>query len=248
MDQPSKGFLQLTTGLITFFIIGALFVFGLYFFLSIQGYQIFLVILGCFFIFCILGLVTMTLFFLKLYQRRKVIGNPDWYLIGIKFLYPFLDFICCVIGLSLSSLQDFFIQINNLCIQEKNIKLPSEKILILTPHCLQKSTCSIKVTHDPSLCQKCGQCNIQDLVAIKHKYQTQLVVATGGTLARQAVQDYRPQLIIAIACERDLISGIMDIPKIPVVGIYNERPQGPCKDTYVNIFNLEEWIKKVTIY
>jgi hypothetical protein len=65
-------------------------------------------------------------------------------------------------------------------------------------------------------------------------------VATGGTLARQIVRQYRPKAIIAIACERDLISGIQDIFPLPVLGLLNERPYGPCFNTQVDMAALQK--------
>ena len=38
-----------------------------------------------------------------------------------------------------------------------------------------------------------------------------------------------------MACERDLTSGIADVGNIPVIGIINDRPNGPCYNTVVDI-------------
>ena len=65
-------------------------------------------------------------------------------------------------------------------------------------------------------------------------------MATGGTLARKFVREYRPRAIVAIACERDLTSGIQDSNPIPVLGITNERPFGPCFNTEIRIERVEE--------
>ena len=64
-------------------------------------------------------------------------------------------------------------------------------------------------------------------------------VATGGTLARQMVKEIRPKAIIAVACERDLTSGIQDVFPLPVIGVLNERPFGPCFNTRVDIKKVE---------
>ena len=64
-------------------------------------------------------------------------------------------------------------------------------------------------------------------------------VATGGTLARQIVRDTRPQAVLAIACERDLMSGIQDVYPLPAVGVLNIRPNGPCYNTHVDIDELK---------
>ena len=38
-------------------------------------------------------------------------------------------------------------------------------------------------------------------------------------------------LIVACACERDLLGGIFDVRHSPVFGILNRRPNGPCRST-----------------
>lgn len=63
-----------------------------------------------------------------------------------------------------------------------------------------------------------------------------LHTAPGGTEARRIIRAINPSAIVAVACERDLVTGIHDIaPKIPVIGIPNTRPLGPCKDTSLDI-------------
>jgi len=62
-----------------------------------------------------------------------------------------------------------------------------------------------------------------------------IAVATGGTLARRIVLENRPEAIVAVACELDLTTGIQDAYPIPVIGILNERPNGPCINTKADI-------------
>jgi hypothetical protein len=45
----------------------------------------------------------------------------------------------------------------------------------------------------------------------------------------------RPEAIVAVACELDLTTGIQDAYPIPVIGILNERPNGPCINTKADI-------------
>ena len=44
-----------------------------------------------------------------------------------------------------------------------------------------------------------------------------------------------PELILGVACERDLASGIVDTYPIPVIGILIDRPEGPCINTRVDV-------------
>ena len=69
------------------------------------------------------------------------------------------------------------------------------------------------------------------------------LIATGGTIARRIVVQTRPRCIIAVACERDLTSGIQDSYPLPVFGVLNQRPHGPCVDTLVPMKALEDAVR-----
>jgi Uncharacterized conserved protein len=76
--------------------------------------------------------------------------------------------------------------------------------------------------------KKCGQCKIGELVTLSEELGFHFVVSTGGTLSRQMIKAIKPKAVLAIACERDLTSGIQDTYPLPVIGVLNERPCGPC--------------------
>ena len=79
-----------------------------------------------------------------------------------------------------------------------------------------------------------------------NEYEMSIVTAGGGEEARKAIGQYRPTLILAVACERDLLSGIRDVAeRVPVLAIPNKRPEGPCKNTCLQIERLEEILKSV---
>ena len=111
----------------------------------------------------------------------------------------------------------------------------TRRILLLLPHCLQVNECKIRLTHNIFNCARCGKCEIKDLIGIAEENQLDLFVATGGTLARRIITEARPEAIVAVACERDLSSGIVDTYPLPVLGITNERPFGPCLNTRVDL-------------
>ena len=58
--------------------------------------------------------------------------------------------------------------------------------------------------------------------------------------------DNKPKAVIAVACERDLTSGIQDMKHIPVLGVFNKRPNGPCVDTLIDIHEIENAINFLT--
>jgi hypothetical protein len=169
----------------------------------------------------------------NLFFNRKIRG------VVIRFLFPLLVLVGKCVGISKERVQRSFIAINNqLVVAEARLVLP-QKLLILLPQCLQNHDCGVRITGNVENCKACGRCKIKNLVELSHKYHVSIAVATGGTLARKIVVDKKPQMIIGVACERDLTSGIQDTYPLPVYGILNRRPHGPCFDTDVDIEAVE---------
>ncbi|MCX7990503.1 MAG: DUF116 domain-containing protein [Proteobacteria bacterium] len=158
--------------------------------------------------------------------------------LSLLVIYPISKFFCRIFAKNkLENLERFFIDINNWLVI-RTIRKKPEKLLLLMPHCLQFSDCEYRVTGKEIKCKMCGKCEIKDLMDISKKYDVRLSVATGGTMARNIIKEIKPDLIIATACERDLISGLKDTVSLPVIGILNERPNGPCIDTRVDLCKI----------
>ncbi|HDR14525.1 MAG TPA: DUF116 domain-containing protein [Desulfobacteraceae bacterium] len=158
----------------------------------------------------------------------------------IRFLFPLLVGVGRLFGIGKDEVRRSFIAINNQLVIAEARRVRPERLLLLIPHCLQHHECPVRIIGHVENCKACGRCKIKDLVALSGKYHVPISVATGGTLARKIVAENRPHMIIGVACERDLTSGIQDTYPIPVFGILNERPFGPCYDTDVNLARVEE--------
>jgi hypothetical protein len=172
-----------------------------------------------------------------LFFSRKLRG------LVIKLLLPLMSGVGKLCGVSKEKVRRSFIEINNQLVLAQNPRATSDKLLLLMPHCLQFHECQFRITGSTIHCKRCGKCPITGLVGLSEKYGVGLAVATGGTLARRIVVERRPRLIIAVACERDLSSGIQDSYPLPVFGIINHRPNGPCYDTQVDLDKVEEALK-----
>lgn len=154
--------------------------------------------------------------------------------LSAKGLLPLLIGVGRLMGVSKKAVQHAFVGVNNeLVLASLRSREKQRRVLLLMPHCIQFSQCSVRITFQVDNCKRCGKCPIVDLLEIKEHYGINLAVATGGTIARRIVVKTRPDLIVAVACERDLVSGIQDTHPVPVYGIFNERPNGPCVDTRV---------------
>ena len=173
----------------------------------------------------------------NLFFNRRIRG------VVIRWLFPLLVAVGKLVGIRKDQVRRSFVAINNQLVLAEARKVPPEKLLILLPHCLQYHECTVRITGDVENCKGCGRCKIKDLVALGQAYGVSMAVATGGTLARKIVVDKRPHLIIGVACERDLTSGIQDSYPIPVFGVLNRRPNGPCFDTDVDLDRVEEGVR-----
>jgi len=139
-----------------------------------------------------------------------------------------------LIGIQKERIERSFLAVNNALVQALYQRIAGSRILVLLPSCLQFLKCQQKVVEDIANCKGCGRCDIANLVPIKERYRLVLTVATGGSVARSLVKALRPAGIIAVACERELVAGISEQAKVPVIGLPNQRPEGPCKNTRID--------------
>ncbi|WP_408954401.1 DUF116 domain-containing protein [Natroniella sp. ANB-PHB2] len=172
-----------------------------------------------------------------------------WLFIPIKlviaYFLPVIIQLGAFLGFDKKEVQSSFIKMSNQLINPDDIEVNAQDILILLPHCIQLADCNFRVTSDLDNCQRCGRCQVDDLIGLEEKYGLNLAIATGGTLARKIIKETRPKAIIAVACERDLSTGIQDVYPMPVVGVVNLRPNGPCFNTGVEVDKIEKAVDRL---
>lgn len=176
---------------------------------------------------------------LNIALRKPVLGSRRMRSMTIRFFLPLMEMLGNAVGISKEKVRHSFVRVNNELVRSEARRYPPEELLILLPHCLQKGACERRLNKIEN-CRRCGACPIDGLLALGEKYGVRVAVATGGTVARRIIVDCRPKCILAVACERDLASGIQDAFPIPVYGVLNERPNGPCCDTLVSLEQLED--------
>lgn len=193
----------------------------------------------------ILGLVVVAVVAGSLLLTLTILAGRDLFLskklrgVVVKVLFPLLVVMGKIFGLSREKISHSFVAINNQLVLAQDLRVVPSRLLLLMPHCLQNHDCRVKITGNVENCEGCGKCPVKELLTIAHKYKVELAVATGGTIARRIVVQKRPHLIIGVACERDLTSGIQDTYPLPVYGIFNHRPFGPCYNTGLPLAEVE---------
>ena len=114
-----------------------------------------------------------------------------------------------------------FIRTNNALVRLAPHGLSPDGVLILLPRCLAKE-------------------QLEKAKAMASARGVETAIVAGGEQARQRIREKRPSVVIGVACERDLLSGIRDVRhRFAVLGIANTRPDGPCRNTLINLKELE---------
>lgn len=193
----------------------------------------------------LLGLLLLVAFgiggiVITLWSSKAIFPLQGVMRITVSALFPVVMALGKFVGLDKETIRSSFIEVNNQLVLTQVLKFAPQEVLLLAPHCLQKHTCPHKITVDVNNCQRCGGCTVDKLLGLSEQYGISLSVATGGTLARKCITEHRPKAVIAVACERDLTSGIQDINPLPVLGVLNSRPNGPCFNTTVDLPRIEK--------
>lgn len=182
-----------------------------------------------------LGLLILTLLTGRdLFVSRRLRG------LVIKYLFPGVIGFGRMLGIDRDTLQQSFVALNNQLVRARSLRVEPDRAMILLPHCIQLFDCDIKITGEVKKCIRCGKCDIKDLVELAYSYGIDIAVATGGTIARKLIVEKRPKFILAVACERDLTSGIRDAYPLPVIGVLNRRPNGPCFNTSIMLPEVQK--------
>lgn len=174
-----------------------------------------------------------------IYTGRALPGIRGARHLCARLFLPLMELAGPLFGVDKNLVRRSFIKVNNEFVCANRRRMRPEQLLVLLPHCLQARSCPRRLGRDLANCANCGQCQIGAIRELASRYGFRLAIATGGTVARRIVAELKPLRIIAVACERDLTAGIQDTYPLPVFGVLNDRPDGPCVNTRASLETLE---------
>src|SRR6185312_6363772 len=117
------------------------------------------------------------------------------------------------------------IDVYNALAERRKRRVQKGELLVLIPRCLSKDT-------------------LDGVLEIAGRYEVPVFVATRGQLARRVIRERRPRAVVAVACERDMMTGLRDVAgKLPVLGLTMRLPNGPCRDAMLDLDVMEQWVK-----
>lgn len=163
----------------------------------------------------------------SVFTGRNLIFNSRMGQITAAMILPFAMMLARRLRISRDRLGNSFVSFSNAIVSVSH-KPGQGKTIILLPRCL-------KADLKKEVKELAGQAGVE------------VYTAAGGGQARKIIREQRPTAVIGVACERDLMSGIHDIvPKMPTLGVTNKRPEGPCKNTLINMAELRKAIETLT--
>jgi uncharacterized protein len=117
------------------------------------------------------------------------------------------------------------IDVYNTLAERRGRKVGKGELLVLIPRCLSKQA-------------------LDGVLEIAGRYEVPVFVATRGQLARRVIRERRPRAVVAVACERDMMTGLRDVAgKLPVLGLTMQLPNGPCRDAAIDLGQMEQWVQ-----
>ena len=117
------------------------------------------------------------------------------------------------------------IDVYNALAERRGRTVGKGELLVLIPRCLSKQA-------------------LDGVLAIAGRYEVPVFVATRGQLARRVIRERRPRAVVAVACERDMMTGLRDVAgRLPVLGLTMRLPNGPCRDAILDLDVMERWVK-----
>ena len=117
------------------------------------------------------------------------------------------------------------IDVYNALAERRRRMVGKGELLVLIPRCLSKQA-------------------LDGVLEIAGRYEVPVFVATRGQLARRVIRERRPRAVVAVACERDMMTGLRDVAgKLPVLGLTMQLPNGPCRDAAIDLEQMEKWVQ-----
>lgn len=163
---------------------------------------------------------------LALWTRWPYLAFP-WFARWLTLQVPFLAWMAKPFGVSRDRLGSSCVAVTNVLSRLRLQRRKNPRTLVLLPRCLTKDM-------------------IQQIRQLGERYQCPVAIAPNNRTAREKVREHRPQAIIAVACERDLVHGLYDYGhKLPILVLANQRPEGPCLNALVNLEEMEEMLQRI---
>ena len=134
---------------------------------------------------------------------------------------------------------------NNWLVRHCRGTVAREHLLVLLPRCLQHAGCGRDVIENLDECRRCGKCDVAALIGLRDEMAVRISMVGGGREAVRLVRQRDVRAVVACACEKELVEGILASFPRPVLGVTNLTPEGFCRNTGVDIAAMRAAILQI---
>ena len=178
----------------------------------------------------VVALLPGTALLFWLLARRS--AHPTWVARGgqrlVVGLYPAVETLGRLLGIQADRVGHSFLELANRLVPARRAATEPPLLMLLAPRCLRADV-------------------MRQVREIAARAEATCCVVGGGEQARAVIAERNPAGILAIACERDLVAGVRDVaPRRPVVTVANRRPEGPCRNSIVDLAAVEHGLRRLS--
>ena len=130
---------------------------------------------------CITALMWLCLMLVfHIYTGKALPGAGSVRHVTVRLFFPLMELLAKFVGIDRGSVRRSFIKVNNELVLSRRKTVEPHKLLLLLPHCVQRSACPHRLVHNADLCLRCGGCPVGALLDLRDKYGIRFAIATGG--------------------------------------------------------------------
>ena len=116
---------------------------------------------------CITALMWLCLMLVfHIYTGKALPGAGSVRHVTVRLFFPLMELLAKFVGIDRGSVRRSFIKVNNELVLSRRKTVEPHKLLLLLPHCVQRSTCPHRLVHNADLCLRCGIATGSFLLAV----------------------------------------------------------------------------------
>ena len=93
-----------------------------------------------------------------IYTGKYVPGVDSVRHVTVRLFFPLMELLAKAVGIDRDKVRRSFIKVNNELVLSAGHTVRPEELLLLLPHCVQRSSCAQRLVHNPDNCRRCGAC------------------------------------------------------------------------------------------
>lgn len=133
---------------------------------------------------------------------------------------------------------------------KKNFKrfrrIPANQTIITLPQCMRNTKkCKAREAGPLYICQRCGMCQIDEIIGLAEKQgYGSVYILKGGRAVNEIMKKEKPEAVLGIACGWEGYLGLKETNRLKVTAEFVPLLKDGCSDTEVSITAVKKMMEK----